>query len=79
MVPISGCVIVTVIVAAVVEAITPISVETSMAMIAPTAVDTLEPTEWADACVYCACEEDCDDYDDIEVSVLADLVIIFKV
>jgi len=49
-----------------------------MAMVAPTAVDTLAPTAGADACVNCACEEDCDDCDEIEAPILTDLVIVFK-
>jgi len=54
------------------------SVEIGIAMAAPTAVDTLAPTVWEDACVNCACEEDCDDCDDVEAPLLVDLVIIFK-
>jgi hypothetical protein len=49
-----------------------------MAMVAPTTVDTLAPTTGADARVICTCEEDLDDYDDIEAPILMDLVIIFK-
>jgi len=62
-----------------VEAVTPISVETSMAMVAPKVVDTLAPTAGAYTHVNYACQEDCDDCHDIEAHVLADLVIIFKV
>jgi hypothetical protein len=47
-VSISGSVIVAVVVGAVVGAITPIFVETGMAMVAPTDVDTLAPTVGAD-------------------------------
>jgi len=47
-----------------VEAITLFSVETGLAMVVSTTVDTLAPTEGADVCVSCACEEDCDDCDD---------------
>jgi hypothetical protein len=61
-----------------VEAVTPISVETGIAMVTPKAVDTLAPTAGADARVNCACDEDCDDCDDIEATILTDLVIIFK-
>jgi len=50
----SGCVI-----AAIVEtdvgAVTPISVETGMAMVSLMTIDTLAPTVGADACVDCAC------------------------
>jgi len=49
-----------------------------MAMVSPTFVDTLAPTVEADACVDCACEADCDDYDDVEAPLLVGLVIIFK-
>jgi len=47
-------------------------------MVVPTAIGTLAPTARADARVICAYDEDCDDCDDIEAPVLADLVIIFK-
>ena len=77
-VPFSDCVIAAIIVGAVVEAVIPVSIVTGMAMVAPTVVDTLAPTEGANTGVDCACEEDCDDCDDIEAPVLADLVIIFK-
>jgi len=56
-----GGVIVAVTVRAVVEAVTLISVKTGQTMITSTTVDTLEPTKGADACLVCACEEDCDD------------------
>jgi hypothetical protein len=73
-----GCVIVEVILGAFVGAVTPISIETGIAMVAPTTVDTLAPTVGANASVDCACEEDCNDCDDIEAPLLVDLVIIFK-
>ena len=57
------------------EAVTPISVETGMAMAAPTAVDTLAPTVGADSCVNYDCEEDCDD---AEAPLHVALVIVFK-
>jgi hypothetical protein len=63
----------------IVGAVTPISVETGMTMVAPTTVDTLEPTLGADARLNCDCEDDCDDCDDVETPILADLVIILKV
>jgi len=72
-VTISGRVIV-----AVMEAVTPISVETGIAMVAPTTIDTLAPTVGTDVCVNCACEEDCDDCDDVEATLLVDLIIVFK-
>ena len=78
-VPIYGCVIGAVIVRAVVEAVTPISVETDMAMVSPMVVDTVAPTKGADTHVNCACDEVCDDCDDIEAPILVDLVIIFIV
>jgi len=56
-VPIYGCVIGAVIVRAVVEAVTPISVETDMAMVSPMVVDTVAPTKGADTHVNCACDE----------------------
>jgi len=74
-VPISGRVIAVVIVGAVVEAVTPISVETGLAMDDSTTVDTLAPIEGADACVTRACEED---YDDGEAPLLGNLVIVSK-
>jgi len=61
-----------------VEAVTTISVETVMFLVAPTTVDTQTPTTGADAHVICAFEEDYDDCDDIETPILADLVIVFK-
>jgi len=73
--PFLVCVIGAVIVGAVVEAVTPIFVETGMAMVAPTAVDTLAPTEGMDARVNCGCEEDCNDCDDIEASILANFTL----
>ena len=42
------------------------------------AIDTLAPIVGADACVDCACEEDCDDCDDAEVPLLVGLAITFK-
>ena len=60
-------------------AVTPMSVETGMAMVAPQAVGTLAPTIGVDVCVIFAFEEDCNDCDDIEELVLADLGILFKV
>lgn len=59
-------------------AVTPISVETGMAMVAPKATGTLASTVGPNVRVICACEEDYNDYDDIEAPVLADLVILFK-
>jgi hypothetical protein len=41
-------------------------------------VDTLAPTVGADACVDCACEEDYDDCNDLEVSLLVGQAISFK-
>jgi hypothetical protein len=76
---ISSCVIAAAIVEAVGGAITPISVETGIAINAPMAVDTLAPTVGADACVDCACEEDCDDCDDAELPLLVGQAISFKV
>jgi len=61
-----------------VGAVTTISVETGMFLVAPTTVYTLTPTIVADARVICAFEEDYDDCDDIETPILADLVIVFK-
>jgi len=46
-----------------------------MVMVSSKAVGTLAPTAGVDVCVFCACEEACNDYDDIEEPVLADLVI----
>jgi len=76
-VPISGRVIRAVIVGAVVGAVTPIYVETGVAMVAPKAVGTCTSIVRMDVCVICACEEDCNDCDDIKAPVLADLVILF--
>jgi len=73
-VPISGRVIRAVIVGAV----TQISVETGMAVVAPKAVGTLKSIAGMDVCVVCACEEVFNDCDDIEAPVLVDLVILFK-
>jgi len=78
-IPISGRVISALMVGEVVEMVTPIFDETGMAMAASTVVDTLAPTEGADACVNCAYEEDCDDCNDAEAPKLVDLVIVFKV
>ena len=50
-------------------AITPISVETDMAMVVPKVVGTLASTAGVDVCVICACENDCNDCDDIEASI----------
>jgi len=44
-------------------------------MDAPMAIYTLAPV---DACVDCACEEDCDDCDDEEVPLLVGRAITFK-
>jgi len=74
-VTIYGRVMAAVIVRTFVKAVTPVSVETSMTMAAPTVVDTLAATEGEDACVNCACEEDCDD---AKTPLLVDLVIVFK-
>jgi hypothetical protein len=41
-------------------------------------VDILALTVEADACVDCACEDDCDDCDDAEVPLLVGLAITFK-
>jgi len=76
--PISGCVIAIAVVETVVGEVTPISVETGFAMVAPITVDTLAPTVGAYACVDCACEEDCDDCDDAKVSLLVGRAISFK-
>jgi len=54
-------------------------VETGMSMIAPKAVGTLTSIAGADVRVICAYEEYCDDCDDIEATILTDLVILFKV
>ena len=59
----------------VVGAVTPIFVETGIAMVAPMAAHTLAPTVGADAYIDCSCENDCDD---AEVPLLVDLVIVFK-
>ena len=59
-------------------AVTPIFVKIGMAMVATTVVDTLVPNAGEDAHVICACEEDCDDCDDIVAPILVDLDIIFK-
>jgi len=77
-VPIPGFVIWAVTGGAVVGSVTLISVKTGMAMVAPKANGTLAPTAGVDVCVLCGCEEDCNDCDDIEAPVLADLVILFK-
>jgi len=61
-----------------VEAATPISIKTGMAMVAPKAVGTLASTAGANVCVICVREENCNDCDDIEASVLVDLVLLFK-
>jgi len=45
----------------------------------PKAIGTLAPIAGADVCVIFAFEEDCNDCDDIEELVLADLGILFKV
>jgi hypothetical protein len=75
---ISGCVIAAAVVETVAGAITPISVETGIAMVAPMAVGTLAPTVGADACVDYACEEDCDDCDDAKLPLLVGRAISFK-
>nr|ABN08763.1 hypothetical protein MtrDRAFT_AC160012g21v2 [Medicago truncatula] len=59
------------------EAVTLISVKTGFAMVASMAVDTLASTVGADACMDCACEEDCDDYDDSKVPLLVGRAISF--
>jgi hypothetical protein len=58
--------------------VTPMFVETDMTMVAPKVVGTLAPTAGVNVCVIYACEEDCNDCDDIEALVLADFVILFK-
>jgi hypothetical protein len=58
-----------------VGAVTPISVEIDMAMVAPKVVGTLASIAWVNVYVICACEED---YNDIEAPALTDLVILFK-
>jgi len=67
-----------VIAGAIVEVVTPISFETILAVAVSTVVDTLAPTEGANVCVTCACEDDCNDCDDAEAPLLVDLVIVFK-
>ena len=52
-------------------AVTPISVKTGMAMVAPTTVRTVASTAGADVRVIFACEEDCNDCDNIEAPILA--------
>ena len=51
----SGCVIWAITVEGVVGAVTPISVETGMAMVAPNAVGTLASNVGVDICIICAC------------------------
>ena len=41
-------------------AITPISVETGIVIVAPTGVDTFKSPEGEVACIGCACEDDCE-------------------
>jgi len=77
-VPIFGRVIWAVTVGAVVGEVTPIFVETGMVVVAPKAVGTITSIKGMDVCVFCACEDDCNDCDDIEAPVLTDLVILFK-
>ena len=42
-------------------AITPVSVETGIAMVAPTAVDTFKSPKGVVACKDCACEDGCEE------------------
>jgi len=73
-VPICGCVIGAIVVEAVRGEVTPISIETGIAM----AVETLAPIVGANACVDFAYEEDCDDCDHAEVPRLVGRTISFK-
>ena len=75
---ISGCVVRAAVVKAIGGAVTHIYVETGIVMVAPIAVDTLAPTVWADTCVDCACEYDCDNCEDTEVPLLVGRAISFK-
>jgi len=59
-VPISGRVIGTY-VETVEGAVTPISVETGIAILAPTGVDTFKSPEGEVACKDCVCEDDCEE------------------
>jgi len=77
-VPISGCVVGATVVETVRGVVTPISIETGIAMVAPMVVDTLAPTVGADACVDYACEEDCDDCEDAEVPLFLHRAVSFK-
>jgi hypothetical protein len=61
-VPISDHVVWAVIVGVVVGAVTPISVETGMVMVVPKVVGTFASTAGVDVCVFCACEEDYNDW-----------------
>jgi len=46
-----------------------------MAMVAPKVVGTLAPTAGLDVCAIYACEEDCNDRDDIDAPVLTDFIL----
>ena len=75
-VPIPGFVIWAVTGGAVVGSVTLISVKTGLTIVASRTVNTLAPTKGGDACVVCACEEDCDD---AEAPLFVDLVTVSKV
>ena len=62
----------------IVEAVTPISVETGIIMVSPMAIGTAAPTVGAYSCVDCACHKDCDYCHDAEVPLIVGLVIVFK-
>lgn len=55
---ISGCITGAAVVKTVVGAVTPVSIEIGIAMVASIIVDILAPTVGANACIDCACEED---------------------
>ena len=42
-------------------AVTPISIETGIAVMAPTAIDTFKSPDGVVACKYGACEDDCEE------------------
>jgi hypothetical protein len=44
-------------------AVTPLSVEPGITMVAPTGVDTFKSPKGEVACKVCACEDDCKDYE----------------
>jgi len=71
-VPISGCVIGED--AEMVEgAVTPVSVETDIAMVAPTGVDMFKSPKGEVTCKDCACEDDCEE-DELERAIYLPLL-----